>query len=584
MQNGKVIQWHDNPRGFVYDTTEQRLLKSSASGFAAADSKKAEANVGLIDWTDGVNQITWIGHQRYLPPIYGNPVVIFKNNHKFDFSSIIGGYICGAAFKNGVFILFVKTPLMGLMAFFVSGNTITDSFTIGDYNSILQIVCISPDCTKAAFIAVPIGQSGSETIIVELAINLSSPSVVIIDTTVQDIHDPVDYAGSRSESDGETWSIELPTVYLDILYTYDYLVGLNPDYGSNPLPIPIYSGGTLYSINQDPPTYHIGSTPHYSTYSYSRATTRIIVAVDYDASNTKKTFFIETEFSHYENWMTGITLAEGENYVAARCARTRGDVPVSEVVDFVEASGWYDINTGAVLPFPSSELRAIEYTTTATINYNGTVRLINLTSETTPDNFGHWYKDYNFLMIDTLDLRHDLIAYTDVNEYEHWRNGIRLETTQLKKYSLQIGSYIQAIRSNNFTDIAGLRFEPYLFKSVEMLSGFHPFGILFSIPVFFDVFSLRIQFSFSDYHSPTVINLDVPVAVLFHDISSIIRGTAIAITDRYNNKLIELGNIESIISAIDYQITFGYNAPIFVKIDNTNTLHTNSITNLKGII
>jgi hypothetical protein len=486
-----------------------------------------------------------------------------------------------------VFILFVKTPLMGLMAFFVSGNTITDSFTIGDYDSILQIVCVSPDCTKAAFIAVPTGKSGNETIIVELAINPSSPSVVISNTTVQDIHDPVDYAGSRSESYGETWTIELPIVYLSMLYTYDYLISINPDYASNPLPIPIYGGGTLYSLNQDPPTYHIGSTPHYFTYSYSRATTSIIVAVDYDASNTKKTFFIETEFSHYENWMTGITLAEGENYVAARCARTRDDVPASEVVGFVEASGWYDITTGEVLPFPSSELRAIEYTTTATINYNGTIKSINLTSETTPDNFGHWYKDYNFLMIDTLDLRYDLIAYTDVNEYEHWRNGIRIETTQLKKYSLQIGSYTQAIRSNNFTDIAGLRFEPYLFKSFEVSKpehGIDPFGTLFSVPVFFDVFSLRILFSFSGYHSPSVINLDVPVAVIFNGVQNIIRGTAIAVTDRYNNKLITLANIESIISAIDYQITFGYNAPIFIKIDNTNTLHDNSITDLKGII
>ena len=380
-----------------------------------------------------------------------------------------------------------------------------------------------------------------------------------------------DYTNSVAETP-VTWIKEIPIIVLSQLY---------PTGGDGYTPVNVIDYGVLFSAPYG--TQHVGSTVRDTVYSYARTSFSIKVAVDYDVNNTKKTFFIDSYFSHNEKWRTGITQSEYDYYEAHRYAGVNNAYYAEDgSLLYVEASGWLDA-AGNYLPFPSSELRAVEYTTAATISYNGLVRNINIISETTLDNAGHWYKNYNFLMIDTLDLRYGVMAFTDVNEYEHWKNGVRYETTQLKKYSLYIGNYYHKIRDDSFTDTTGDRFNGYLFKTDEITISSN-IVVLFSLPIFYDVFSLRIQFGFSSYHNPQVLNIDVPVAVIFNGVANIIRATALAITDRYSNKLITLANIESIISAINYQITFGYNTPIIIKIDNTNTLHDNTITNLKGII
>lgn len=482
QNNGRIVEYHTNPRGFIYDVaTGQRFLKSSANGFAASDKSNTTAKTGLIDWTDGVTQITWAGSQRYSEPTVGKK--LFKKGKEFDFNGLIVGKIAGAAFKNNRWIVFSVDAGILHYYFFDAQETQLTTGSIGTYDNLLQIVAISADCTKAAFIAVPVGQWRKETVLVDLTISLTDKTITISSEITQDIDIFVDYA----HVDHNTQS--LPNTELDYLA------------------------------------------------SYSRDTTRIICAVDFDRENTRKTFFIESNFTFSKAEMQVYS-----NYIVAEFNTI--DYTTDKTSSFQAVINYNDFVT---CTFDFSSIN------TVVKHWQGGV-LVEFADPQFYADFGDYdppqhdiladtlSDSADFLMIHFLDLRYDIFCYTRNFETITGTNS-SYDTSILRTYTLKISGFETSFKTDTATDVVAM----YDMMFVD------------STPQH----NLTIPLQFNPYF----FNLPIENGLLDYAVGE-------GIVDLYKNKLIKAHPI-----SLDRD-----DDAIFIKIDKNNILYENGITALRGVI
>lgn len=489
QNNGKVIEWHDLPHsGFFYvdSTSYQKFLKTKNTGFVEPDNRKLTANAGLMDWTNGTDLISWKGLRRYGIQVSSDKFgcQIYKKNHEFDFTAqLSGALICGAAFKTKVFLVFALTSEKELRYFFIKDNVILASDSLGSYESLQQIVAVSADCTKAAFIAMPTGQDKKQTAVIDLIISFTDKTVTISSEITQDIDVFVDYA----HIDHNIQS--LPSTELDYLA------------------------------------------------SYSRDTTRIICAVDFDRENTRKTFFIESSFS--------FSKAETQvysNYVVAE--RNTIDYTIDKTSSFQAVINYNDFVTCS-FDFSSAN--------TVVKHWQGGI-LVEFADPSFYVDFGDYdppqydiltdtlNNSAEFLFIHFLDLRYDIFCYTKNTEIISGATS-SYSTSIIRSYNLKIGIFESFFKDDLMTDTIPM----YDLMFVD------------STPQH----NLNIPVQFNPYY----FNLPVENNMLSYS-------NGIGIIDLYKNKIIKVQPI-----SLDNNIN-----SIFIKIDKNNVYYENSITELKGVV
>ena len=376
----RMVKYYDEPGGFIYQTSAgQRFLKSNKNGFALQDSAKPVANCGNIDWTDGKNLISWQGMHRYSAPVSGLGAVIYKNNKEFDFSGLVSGFLAGAAFKNSVFIVFWIDAGNELNYSFINqlGEVLaTDS--LGIIGSFLQIVAVSPDCTKAAFIYSPPYQLGKQLCVVELGVNFSGLSVSVLSEDVQDI----DYDGHE------------PPEILPV--------------------IPIDFTDTSTSVS-----YDVGEG--YATYTGKKSGTRKMdkitatLAIDYSLSNVKNEFITETEFN-YESSIERASEQSGGSGTPVTETETGTFIEHARINYNNQIESLYDVSNVAVK--------------VSTWDDSGeTVISYDVTNIVTPL--------CKMIAVYAIDLRHDLIVYSERIEDDFTYPDFTIAET----FNLKIGSF-----------------------------------------------------------------------------------------------------------------------------------------------
>lgn len=538
--------------GFLYETgAGQRFLKSKKSGFAATDTAATAIEAATVDWTDGKNTVTWHGVHRYswIDFDYSGQVIC-RNKKQIPLS--LAGVVCGAAFKNGVFIVFDYTTTL-YCNFFNSQKVLLGSVTIGSYDVLLQHVCVSPDCTKAAFIACPIGLDGVISQIVELSIDLANKQAAITQTTTQSVEDTTDY----------------------------------------------------YQTN------------------YSRGNKSVVVAVDYDSTNTKKDFYIASAFSH--------TVIDTYN----------SDTPAMIGGVLYIPTGWSYV--AGVPNDPNNSVWKLIWTqsteNTATIDYNGelaggvdyfsgsdntryylndgndsvvgtdwiwlnTAAIADLVAND-PDNAAFYqsfastsattYHDTkDFLLINDLDLRYDLFAYSKCHEvvtfepyYPDGTEAYKFEV--FREFWLKIGVFSTKIKpdftispifyngitSDDFLTGKGVPLSDSLFwLRVNDLTTPNAYTMEFSVFIQFEVFTLFVkQYSYTINQNTHYTNG-----------TFILKRVSLPLTDRFKNRLMMFQTVSGIKYSTFADVEFSYNPLVFLKIDTNNNVLSNDIVELKGVV
>ena len=473
QNNGKVIEWHDlPPSGFFYVDTSgyQKFLKTKNTGFVEPDNRKLIANAGLIDWTNGTDLISWKGLRRYdvqaLSSGFGSQ--IYKKNHEFDFTAqLSGALICGAAFKTKVFLVFALTSAKELRYFFIKDNVILASDSLGSYESLQQIVAVSADCTKAAFIAVPTGQDKKQTAVIDLIISFADKTVTIDSTVIQDVEDHTSYVANSS---------------------------------------------------------------------YSRAETTIVIAVDFNLSNIRKEFFIKNTFAF--KFLTGTTdyIDTGEVFDGISWLPTRDAIYNTSNINF---DGTINYNNQLTISQNYHDVSQVIYHEI----------FFGEWSEVTPivrESFFSHNIDFNYIFIHWLDLRYGVFCYTK-NQDASIDNALTFTIT--RDFKLEIATFSTEFKAQSASDIYPF-YGNIFYKTVSS----HSF---LTVPIQYNPYNLNLATD-----------------------NALINSTAsIGLTDKFANKLakIQTASIDDVVNSIS-------TAPILLKIDYTNSIKTNTITDLKGVV
>ena len=180
-----LTKYYENLAGLVFEKSGKKFHKTDATGFVGTEKTENSSNFGLVTWTDHDKElISWLGSHRYYKPD-GGAAVIYRNRRAYNLPyPPFGGVVAGAAYKNGVFIVFessqpylyahfVKTDLT-FLATVVAGST-------GGYGYLVQHVCVSPDGSKAVFMA------SDDLIAVENNLHLVELAIDWVNLTVTEI-------------------------------------------------------------------------------------------------------------------------------------------------------------------------------------------------------------------------------------------------------------------------------------------------------------------------------------------------------------------------------------------------------------
>jgi len=532
--------------GFVYDNaTEQRLLKSKDTGFVEPDKKNSSLKFGNIDWTDHDKvQVSWRGVHRYAG--VGLDLKVYKAGHTFDLALVennagtslagITGVVAGASFKNTVLIAFVwnHTGIGSpddLTCYLIKNNRVLYAETLGYYSQILQCVAIAPDCSKAAFIAVPYA---NHTVIVDVALVMTGTlSAAISNTEYQDVFSYVYFNDPGVDS-------------------FPYR-----DLSSVTVAVDFNSAGTKQ-------TFFISTE---FSHTFSQSITSAPALPD-----------ITTEWIGI--YYNPSSIPEGA---------AEGEFIADGTLDIVETKIETNTQTAAV-NFNDQALSAVnrvDTITQITTHHNDvghsygvvwrpelseywvqkTSGFLSETSyEMTTDEVIAPY-DWNYINPDNLDLRYGLFAYTDIS-----KTGTAASSNYDLQSSLKIGAFSHAYTAASSTSV----FEKVLLREI---SGFLTVGKL----------ALKVRESLFQ----TCLYVKIYNAFLSLDDAYLegneVRG--LSLVDKYANKLCQLEpisglNVDSsgIFDPLTYTNAFTYAAKTVLKLDNANTGYANDITNLKGIM
>lgn len=533
-QTGKVIGFAEAPRecsngAFIYATTEgDRLLPSGKQGFAPADKPLAGEKAGNIDWTNGNKTVTWQGVHRYSRVDYNTGQSVYMDKVEYNFNL---GRIAGAAFKGDIFIMFTFHASALTAYFLAKDKTVLGSQVIGTYTELTQIVAISPDCTKAAFIAIPVGQAGVQTVVVELAINFGDKTVSTSSATTQDVADDLQWLDMQNGLNG---SRAARTIVNCVDYgadnakkTFDVSTSISVeesgvDYG--------------YSIVEDYPfgSGHIEKNTYTSVYkrigssTYSGIGDFATIAMDLGGTTT----------SYY--------LVYGSD---------RMYIGYGFVSDF-EDTDPTNPNYAANLAYLQAHLPSFD---------------------------GANLEAYEVLFINDLDLRKDLVAYTRVTETKSSaRDGNYTLHTQ---YILKIGAYQYNYKPDHAyaSDIANDEQGDYMASiDVSMSNNFFSCrkGSMWVpyIDIQYEIFYIFVRRN--GYNALQRYRQNTH----YDDGNFLLQRVGLGLHDKNGNKLLWVKPIRGVQYDEFLEVTFAREDAVVVKMTSTNQGLSNQIEILKGVV
>ena len=486
----------DDKEGFIYtrdmssdldgSLIKNRYLWAQKPGFNKEDTGIAGENWGVIDWTDHKkNLVSWNGVNRYAPidRDIPNPLHLYLKTAKFDLATLgITGVVAGAGVIKGHTIVFVETATGILKAYFMRGKT-----PLGAPVTIIMGYIDLLQC-----VAVSADGSKASTLL-------------------------------TYDIDGETFSI-----IIDLAITLDI----------DTLAYAMTGSTTIQSINPTP----VGNNPLLN----HQATTRTVVAIDYDKTNTREVFFIEYSFS----------------------------------------------NTGS----------GGDYNATGTINYNDQYT-VNLSDTAYRDTgFAHAH-NYDYIVLDALDMRHGIFAYTRFIEHV----SIGGDFTISKEYWLEIQktSLLRVKYKNDYSATGTLPalaaktigvdypFYRYMF----MVNKFQSTAAsdCFVIPLIYNFFQLAIEqnngvtYGGSGAVFGTIVdsNYDNTEMLTYPKTTRVLKRVALPLLDKYGNMLISFSPIRGVLSNVftspssvqpeTGNINFVRDTPVIIKINNKNQTYYDNV-------
>jgi hypothetical protein len=528
----KILEYYDATAGFLYATADgQRFLQSIKSGFAANDKADTTTKSGNVDWTDGKKTVTWNAVHRYsrVDSYTGQSVFMGKVEYNFNL-----GRIAGAAFKSDTFIVLTFHASTLTAYFLKKDKTVLGSQVVGSYDYLTQIVAISPDCSKASFIAIPTGQEGLQTVVVELTINLVDKVVSVVTSTIQDVADDLSWINFNSGTNGTRVDRQI-TNAIDFdknnsKKTLDITTGLSitesgSDMGDSFIEsYPFVTSGVSVYKNVYTSTYK-------KTGTWSCPLLGAIKNIDIDLGGTTTSYYLKQ----------GMDIT---------------NISYRFVSDFIAGADHTAPEFEAELAYLQAHLPSFDGATLET---------------------------YEVLFVNDLDLRKDLIAYTQVTEVElPARDGNYALHTQ---YILKIGAYQHNYRpDHHYTSNISAN------ERGDFMAGIN-------VPMHNNFFTRR-------FAGTTIPYIDIQSEVFYVSVTRnggnylqryrqnthyddgdfILKRIGMGLTDKNDNKMIWIKPICGVQYDEFLEVTFAREDAVVVKITSTNQVLSNQIEILKGVV